>query len=234
MKYSIVYSILATVIILTPYPASAESDEPVRTISVQGVGSVSAKPDMASINAGVVTRARKPTTALSENTKAVNKLFQVLKRFGIEDKDMRTSNFNVSPIYDRRRNIPEPRPILEYQVSNQLTIRVRDLAKLGDLLDQLVASGGNRLNGISFSVSEPKNLLDQARKLAVIEAKRRAHLYAKELDIEVGPVISISEGSIAPPRPRFMARMEMKSAAVPIATGEQTITASVSVVFEID
>ena len=68
MKYSIVYSILATVIILTPYPASAESDEPVRTISVQGVGSVSAKPDMASINAGVVTRARKPTTALSENT----------------------------------------------------------------------------------------------------------------------------------------------------------------------
>ena len=107
MKLSLIAAFFATALALSPVAATkagAEADKTVRTISVQGNGSVSAAPDMATINAGVTSRAGKPADALSQNSKAVGKLFQVLKRFGINDKDMRSVNFNLSPIYDRRRN----------------------------------------------------------------------------------------------------------------------------------
>ena len=127
MKLSLLAAFFTAALAFSPIAAKAETDKFVRTISVRGAGSVSAAPDMATISAGVISRAKKPADALSENSEAVEKLFEVLKRFGIADEDMRTANFNVSPVYDRRRNAPNPRQILEYQVSNQLTIRVREL-----------------------------------------------------------------------------------------------------------
>jgi len=112
-------------------------------------------------------------------------------------------------------------------------VRLRDLDKLGALLDALVTAGANRLNGISFGVSDLDDKTNEARKLAVKDAKARAELYAQEADVDVGKVMSISESSIRRPRPMMQMRA-MSAESVPIARGEQTISASVTVVFEID
>jgi uncharacterized protein YggE len=112
-------------------------------------------------------------------------------------------------------------------------VRLRDVAKLGDLLTSLIEAGANRLNGVTFEIAEPAPLLDDARRAAVADARKRAELYATAAGVKVGRVLSIGENSALAPVP--MMRMAKAGAdAVPVAAGEQTITAGVSVVFEIE
>jgi len=209
---------------------AAESE--LATISVTGQGRVTAPPDMATINTGVITESERSEDALGENNAIVSALMKTLDDNGVDARDRQTSNFSVSPRYSRERNESGSPKIDGYRVSNQVKITIRDLDKLGGLLDALVKSGSNQLGSIQFGLSNQNALTDEARLLAVKTARKRAELYASAAGREVGEVLSISESSIAVPRPMMRNSMMMAEAAdVPIAVGENEIKATVHMVF---
>lgn len=229
-----ILAVLTGVVVMTnTMPVFADSDK-TRFIAVQGKGTVTAVPDIASINTGVSTQADTAREALSGNNKAMNALFQELSKAGIEEKDIRTSNFSVSPVYEPyQRN--KPRKISGYQATNQVTVVVRNLKKLGNLLDSVVSAGSNRINGVQFSVADPKKLLDQARRKAVKDAMRRARLYADAAGAELGKILQIQERGTHFPRPRMMAADAVRSEkSVPVSRGTQTLSATVGIRIELD
>ncbi len=161
-------------------------------------------------------------------------LFEALKAAGIAERDIQTSNFMVQPRYEYEQN--QPPKLVGYDVTNAVTITVRDIAKLGGLLDQLVSAGSNQINGISLQISDPQKAADEARVAAVKDAGRKAQLYTSSLSVKLGPVLSVSEGvDYRPPGPITMKAVrgaEMASD-VPIAGGEQSVTVDVNITWEI-
>lgn len=215
--------------------ATAAGTETPRTLTVRGAGSASAPPDFAVVRSGVVTEAKTPSEAIAANSGEVEKMMAALKRFGIADKDLQTSQFQLNPQYDRRGSNRSNPLITGYRVTNQVTVRLREIGNLGNLLDQLVKAGANQLGGVSFSVAEPKKMLEDARRKAVADAKGLAKLYAAELGVTVGRVLRFTESGRTDPRPeRFLARAASNSINVPVAPGESTVSVQISVVFEIE
>lgn len=204
-----------------------------RTFTVSGEGEASAVPDLARIRAGVRTQAADAKNALAANTAAMNKVFDAMRKVGIADKDMRTSEVSVRPLYAHQPQT-EPAKIIGYQVSNQVTVAVRDLSKLGTALDAFVAAGANELGGISFSIDKPGSLLDEARKAAIADARRKAELMAKAAGVKLGKLITMTESGGSGPVPRLAYARAVEAAPVPTAAGEQTESAHVSLTFEIE
>lgn len=230
---------LAVLIIGVPLlvPAQAQMAQGMgalpRVITVSGEGQQFGRPDRAQLSAGVLAQAATAEAALTANGAAMNKVFAALKSLGIADAKIQTSNFSVSPQYPPyRQDNPEPQKIVGYQVSNQVTVIVDDLTKLGPALDALVKSGANQLNGVSFAISNPKPLAEAARKDAVLDATAKAKTLAAAAGVQLGPVLSIQEGDISRPMPIMaMARMEKDS--TPIAAGEQSVGVSVTMTYGI-
>lgn len=212
------------------------------TIHVSGVGEVQAAPDSATVRLGVVTEAESAGEALAANTKAVEKLFETLDRFSIEQKDRQTVQFSVSPQYrrDPPRRTPgeianagaEPR-IVGYQVTNVVAITVGKLDQLGDLLDAVVQAGANRIQNVQFAIDQREELENQARRRAIENATAKAKVLAEAAGVSLGRVLSIREqGTSSPPGPRPNMMMA-ESRSVPIASGEQTVSAVFDVTFEL-
>ena len=214
---------------------AAENAPARRTISVSGEGEVSAKPDQARLSAGVVTQAPTATAALSANTAAMNRLFGALKLLGIPDERIQTSNFSVQPQYPPfRPDAAEPRTITGYQVSNQVTVMVDELSKLGAVLDALVGSGANQVGGVSFAIADVKPLAERARAAAVESAMAKARTLAAAAGVTLGPLLSIQEGGGVRPVPVFAAaRAELAAAPPPVAIGEQSVTVNVTMTYAI-
>jgi uncharacterized protein len=214
-------------------PAAAAPPQP-HTITVTGQGEVKAVPDEAVLTAGVETEAATAGDALAANRKAMNEVFAELKREGISDHAIRTSAFNIFPQYAPVKDDSTPPHIVDYRVSNNISITVDDLGKLGPAIDALVASGANSMAGISFTIRDPKPLLRQARDAAVKDAMDRAQTYAKAAAVSLGRVIEIDEGGVQEARPLYR-QMAIVGGAAPtsIAAGEQTVSAQVTVTFEI-
>jgi uncharacterized protein len=223
------------VLIFGAAPGAAAEEAP-RRLVVNGTGEAGARPDIAVISAGVVVQADTASAALADNTRAMNAVLEQLRASGLPPEDVQTSQFSVMPLYDSRRPDPEttqPPRIVGYQVSNQVTARVRDLERLGAILDALVSAGANSIDGPSFDIADPKQLLGQARDAAVADALAKAERYAAAAKVKLGEIISIEEGDFyAPPRP--MMRAEAMAADVPIAPGQTELSASVTIVFAID
>jgi uncharacterized protein YggE len=215
---------------LAPKADPAMSAQP-RLLTVSGEGEAKAAPDQAMLSAGVVTQGKSAAEALAANARAMNEVFATLKRLGIPDKSIQTSNFSVQPQYepyDSNRTTP-PR-ILGYQVSNTVDVQVDDLKNLGSSIDALVASGSNQLGGISFSFKNPKPLLARAREEAVKDAIERAQTYARAAGITLGPIVSIQEGEAQPPPRPMYAMAAMKAAdTTPVAAGEEAVSANVTI-----
>jgi len=206
-----------------------------RVLVVSGEGEVRARPDQAQLSAGVVTEAKMAADALAQNNALMTKVLAALGAQGVKDKDVQTSGFSVSPQYPPYRpDAPEDRRITGYQVSNQVTVTVADLAKLGPTLDALVKSGANQLHGVSFSIAKPEPLLDRARREAVKNAQAKARGLAEAAGVALGPILIIQEGGTAPPVPEmFKMRAAMAAESVPVAAGEQSVSASVSITYTI-
>lgn len=219
--------------------AGSEGASAPRTITINGEGFVDARPDLAIVSVGVMTQGPTATAALSDNSKRMSALFELIKALGIESKDVQTSSFSVSPRYAA----PDPtRPgsetlIAGYDAHNQLTVRVRDLTKLGDVLDRFVsAAGANNMGGVSFDFANPQPLMDDARKNAVADAQRKARIYAEAAGVKLGAVQSIGEGGgTYYPKPVYaMAERAAMAAPVPVAAGENRVTANVTITFGIE
>lgn len=225
---------LAAAFIAAPVQAQPPVAQP-RTVTVSGEGEAKAVPDEAVLSAGVVSQAATANEALAANRSAMNNVFATLKQQGIPDRSIRTSEFNVSPQYAPARQDDNTSPhITGYRVSNSVSVTVDDLSKLGSAIDALVASGANSMGGISFTIRDPKPLLRQARDAAVKDAMDRANVYAKAAGLALGRIVQINESGMETPRPVFtMATAKFEGLRTPIAAGEQTVTAQVSITFEI-
>lgn len=233
--------VLTPLLFLAFAPAAfAQSDK--GTIDIQGVGIVTAAPDMAYVTSGVVSESKTAREALSANTSAMSELLGVLTAAGIEDRDIQTSGFSVQPqyVYPHKTNssgYADPPKIAGYRVTNNVSIRVRDLAILGSVLDQAVSVGANTISGISFGLDDTSTLLTEARKQAMADAIEKAGTYAKAADVDLGRILNISENGGFSPQPNVrMARMDMaaESAPVPVQAGELSYTINVSVRWELE
>lgn len=227
------FAALAIALSLIAATAQAAEEER-RTLTVTGTGEVSAAPDMANVDLGVTSQADTARAALDANTAAMNEVMQALKDLGIAEKDIRTSGFNVQPRYRHDPQRPQSPEITGYEVSNTVHVSVRALAGLGRLLDTVVSRGSNTINGLSFGFADRERIVDEARRAAGADARRKAELFAEGLGVRLGPIVAVSEaGGGQGPVPVFARTMAME-AAVPIATGEQTVSASVTVSWRID
>jgi uncharacterized protein YggE len=224
---------LAAVALLFAGLAGAQAQTPTegkmeRHITVSATGSVEAPPDLARVQSGVIVEGDSAAQALAGNSAAMGKLISGLKESGIEAKDIQTSQFRVEPRYTNPRDGQAPE-INGYRVVNEVQVTVRDVSKLGSILDALVKLGANQMNGLSFEVSKAETLKDDARRQAIDNALRRAKLLAAAAGAEVGDVISISEDVVhGGPRPYAMARAA-KADMVPIEGGSETLEARVTV-----
>ena len=231
MRFLALGLMLATT--LSCHAADTSSPSPA-LITVSGEGMVSAAPDMASVSVGVTTQAREATEAMAANNRAMASLLKALDTFGVAETDRQTSGFNIYPRYDRPDGGRNTSEITSYVVSNQLTVRYRDLDRLGELLTAVVASGSNQLGSLSFGNTDQAELLDEARKQAVANARHKASLYAEAAGGKLGRVVSISEAGASQPTPLMRAGVMMQMEAVPVAAGENEYRATVNVVFEMD
>ncbi|QYZ71532.1 SIMPL domain-containing protein [Neotabrizicola shimadae] len=224
--------ILSILLLSTLLATPALAEAPSRLVTVTGEGTVQSSPDLATLSIGVTTQGDTAASALGANSAALAQVMDRLRAAGIEDRDLQTSDLSLNPNWtsDESGNSR----ITGYVASNQLMVRVRVLASLGAVLDAAVADGANTLNGLSFGLSDPKPLQDEARKAAVADAIARATLLVEAAGSKVGPVVSITEISgFAQPMPMFRADKAMAGAPVPTAGGEVGVTSQVSVVLEI-
>lgn len=203
-----------------------------RTISISATGHAYAEPDIASINTGVITEAEVAKNALAANTEAMTKVIATLNEAGLEARDIQTTDFSIQPKYQYNQDNTPPK-LVGYTVSNQVSIRVRDLKKLGVILDAVVRSGSNQINGIQFDVSGAPALRDTARKQAVENARKMAELYAGAAGVKLGPILKIEEAqAYAGPQPNYrMQAAAADGAPVPIAGGQQAIDVQVNIVW---
>ncbi len=191
-------------------------------------------PDVATISAGVVTQAADANGAMRANAAQMDKVMAQIKAAGVAERDIQTSGVNLNPQYKYVEN--QNPTIIGYQASNNVNLKIRDIGKLGKVLDALVASGANQINGPTFEIDQPEPVYDEARRAALDKAEARAQMYAKALDMQVRRIVSISEGGgFHPPVPMpMMARAQAKGEAdTAISPGETTLSVSLDVVFEL-
>ncbi len=193
-------------------------------------------PDVATISAGVVTQAADGNAAMRQNAEQMDKVMAAIRAAGIADKDIQTSGIGLNPQYRYAEN--EAPRITGYQARNTVSLKVRDISRLGKVLDALAATGANEINGPSFEIDQPEPVRDEARLAALKKAQARAETYAKALGLRVRRIVSISEGGgggLRPPMPMMAmaagrAKAEMDTSVSP---GETSLSVSLDVVFEL-
>lgn len=219
-----------------PLAASAQT-APIATISegtlldVVAEGRVNRVPDIAVIRAGVVSQGATAADALSANARQMASVLAALKAAGIAERDIQTATIALNPQYRYAEN--QPPAITGYQASNSVSVKFRDIARSGTILDTLVKQGANQIDGPSLTIDAIDSAMDEARVDAVKRARERAALYARALGMRVDRILMVSEGSDggAPgPVPQMMVRAEAKDS-TQIAPGEQQVSANVRVRF---
>lgn len=213
-------------------PAANAQDAP-RSITVSGTGVVETAPDMALISLAVSHEAKTAKTAMAQVSTDMSALIARLTELDVADRDIQTNRLSISPVWDNRRYDDNRRAkIVGFLASNGVSVRVRDLAELGRILDAVLSEGANEMSGLRFSVEDPAPFQADARAAAVRDAMTKAQQLAAAAGITLGPVRSISEGG-GSRAPVMMEMAAARSADVPIAAGEVGINVSVSMVFDI-
>ena len=207
-------------------PALAQTASP-PAISVTGEATVQVAPDQAQIDGGVANDARTAREASDANNAAMGKVLLALKGAGIDEKDFQTSRLSLQPQYAPNRSGPSP--IVGYRAANRVTIRVRDVSKVANIIDVLVGAGANDIGGINFMVSQASKLLDEAREQAISDARRKAQIYARAAGVTLGEPLAISEQSSPSPIFRGKVATGMVAATAPVAQGEETLSVTVNV-----
>jgi uncharacterized protein YggE len=238
MIRSISALLLATAAVAVPVSAASAQTDEVRPVSgtrldVVAQGEVNRVPDLARINAGVNTQAPTATEAIRQNAERMASVRAALRRAGIAERDIQTSSLNLQPVYHHQDSQP-PR-LTGYQAINEVSVRFRDIADTGRILDALVAQGANQLNGPMLSIDRPEAALDEARTAALRNARTRAELYARSLGMRVVRVLSVSEaGAAYPVVGRQMRTFDAaQNASSEIVPGEQTLAVTLTVSFEL-
>lgn len=230
-------SLVLAAALAAPASAIAQALPPVLAgtrLDISARGEVTRIPDIAVINAGVVTNAPTAAVAMQQNADRMTRVLAALRASGVAEKDIATSSINLSPQY---RYVENQAPVVTgYQASNQVTIRFRDVARSGTILDTLVKQGANQISGPNLMLDKPEAAQDEARLAAVKTARARADLYANATGLRIKRIVSISESEnfVPPPMPYMVRNQAMDAAAkTEIVPGEQAIGVTLSVVFEL-
>lgn len=217
-------------------PAAAQTDmRPVlidgTLLDVSATGSITRVPDLAVIEAGVVTQAANAAQAMQQNNAQMAKVLAALRKSGVAERDIQTATISLSPQYRYAEN--QPPVITGYQASNQVSIRFRDIAKSGAILDTLVGQGANNISGPNLTVDKPEGALDEARTDAIKKARARAELYAQAAGLKVDRILAIAENGAlpAPPVPMVAMRANMAADKLEVVAGERELNVTVSVRF---
>jgi len=203
-------------------PAWADSERP-PSISVMGEATVSVPPDLARIDAGVTSDAKTAREAFDANNAVMGKVLLALKNAGIDEKDYRTSRLSLQPQYGASSRSGAASSVTGFRASNRVTIKVRDVTKIPNVIDTVVDAGANDVGNISFEVSQHSKLLDDAREQALADARRKAEIYARAAGVAIGAPLRISE------RDAMAARVIGGQIDLPVATGQQTLSVTVNV-----
>lgn len=217
----------------TPVQVTTTTATP-RTLSSTGHGEIYIAPDIAYINVGVHTEAPEVSAALSANSAQAQKVSEALKALGVEVKDIQTTNFNVYPMTNYA---PDGTVASKYYaVDNTVYVTVRDLTKLGSLLDAVVSSGANTISGISFDIQDKDTVLAQARDMAITKAKAEAEAIATTAGVTLGNIQTINISSNTP-SPVYEAAKGgggvAASVSVPVSAGQLIITADANIIYEL-
>jgi uncharacterized protein YggE len=220
------FGLVVAATLLAP-PALAQT-VPRPAISVTGEASVSVAPDQAQIDGGVTSDARTAREASDANSAAMGKVLLALKGAGIEEKDYQTSRLSLQPQFATPKAAERTPGIVSFRASNRVTVRIRDVTKVANVIDVLVGAGANDIGGINFTVTQASKHLDEAREKAIADARRKAEIYAKAAGVTLGEPISISEEGA--PVPVFRGKVASPMAAgAPVAQGEETLSVTVGV-----
>lgn len=216
-----------------PLTIQAVTERP--SLNLSAYGEVKAAPDMATITFGVVTEAPTAAEAMSQNAARMNQVMASLGRAGIEARYIQTSGLNLSAQYDYVENNP-PR-LRGYQASNQVTVIINDLTKVGTTADAVVSAGVNQINGISFGLRDPSAAENEARRMAVRNLQAKAALYSEALGTPLGGLRSLSEGggyAPQPPMPMYAMRAQaMDAGSTPVSAGELTVRIDITGVYDL-
>lgn len=218
-------------------PAMASAAEPVQPrIVVTGEGEASIAPDMALLSLTVMREAASAREALDANNAAMTSVTDAIKLFGIADRDLQTAGLQIMPRYDytNKPDGTQEAKLVAYQVTNTLSVRVRDLVKTGEILDKAVSLGVNQGGNITFANDDPSSIITEARKKAVAEATAKANTLADAAGVKLGRVVEISDQSYAAqPMPIEAKAFDRVAAAVPIQAGENSYRVQVNMTFEL-
>jgi uncharacterized protein YggE len=237
-------AVLATPVlaqVATPVPTLAAGHT---LLTINAEGTSTGEPDLAMFSAGVTTQGKTASAALAENSTKMTQVIAALKRAGIAERDIQTSNLNLNPMYAPPKRLPDGsvedqgQVIIGYQVTNQVSVKQRKLADYGKVLDALVSAGANQVNGPSFMLSKPEAAQDAARAAAMKTARARAQLYAQAAGMRVVGIVSISEGGNSSPQPVMFRRsadsiMAAPPPPAPVMGGELETNVNVTVQFEL-
>lgn len=217
---------------------AAAADQPPPRIVVTGEGESTIAPDMALLSLSVMREAATAREALTANNDAMAAVISALQASGIAERDLQTAGVQISPRYDYT---PKPdgaqeAKLVAYQVTNTLSVRVRDLAKTGEILDKTVSLGVNQGGGVSFTNDDPSKVMTEARKKAVADAVAKATTLTEAAGVKLGKILEISETSYAQPPMPMLQKYAAGAAAdsVPIQAGENAYRVQVNVTFELN
>lgn len=217
-----------------PAPALAAPGAPGATrLDIVAEGTATRVPDIAELDAGVVTQGASAAAAMAANARQMAATHAALRAAGVVDRDVRTAAVSLQPQYRYGENVP---PVITgYQASGTLAVRFRDIARAGVILDAMVAAGTNQINGPTLSVDDAEAARDEARTAAIATARARAEVYARAAGLHVARILVISEGGSEAPSPPMpiMAMRMAKAPATEIAPGEQRLTVTLNVSFEL-
>jgi uncharacterized protein len=226
MKHSLGFAVVAAALAATP--ALAQTMPP-PAISVTGEANVTVPPDQAQIDGGVTSDAKTAREASEANNAAMSKVLLALKGAGIDEKDYQTSRLSLQPQFAANYKPSERAPgIVSFRASNRVTVRIRDVTKVANVIDVLAGAGANDIGGINFTVTQASKHLDEVREKAIADARRKAEIYAKAAGVTLGDPISISEEGAPVPLHRGKMAAPM-AAGAPVAQGEETLSVTVSV-----
>ena len=213
------------------------------TITVSDTGEIYAKPDLALVTFSVVNEAKTVTEAMSDNTKNMNAIISVMKDEGIEEKDLKTTSFSIYPRYEWRKveteiypYPPGKRVLVGYEVRQSLQVKIREMAKIGDIIQGATDAGANQVGDLQFTIDKEDELKKQARSQAIEKAKTKAQELASQLGVSLVRITNFSESGVVP---RFYGLIEEaigkggEAPAPQIETGENLISVTVSITYEI-
>ena len=224
--------VLTALIVLT---ACDMNKRELRSVSVTGVGTIATEPDVAIVRLGVDTREATSRETLAANNATMAAIITALKGLGVDEQDIRTESLNLNPRYEhlRDRQGRSTQHLVGYRASNVVSVRLKDLATAGEIIDAASTAGVNRVDSISFEVTDPAGRLQQARDLAWADALTQAQQLATLAGASLGPVLTVTTGNTSPQYATHQPIMRAEMDAVPVAGGRQNISATVNVTWSI-